>query len=61
MDQVLKDVMLELAEQDRDAGMEDMVGNEGEENIADIMGKVYKVRPFGEQPGNMRELDHTGT
>jgi DNA replication licensing factor MCM4 len=61
MDQVLKDVMLELAEQDRAAGMEDMVGEEGEEIIGDIMGKVYKIRPFGEKPGNMRELDPTGT
>lgn len=60
MDQVLKDVMLELAEQDREDGLEGMAGREGEENIADIMSRVYKIRPFGEKPGNMRELDPTG-
>ena len=60
MDQVLKDVMLDLAEQDREDGLEGMAGREGEENIADIMSRVYKIRPFGEKPGNMRELDPTG-
>lgn len=60
MDQVLKDVMLELADEDAAAGVEGMKGKEGEEEIADIMSKVYKVRPFGERPGNMRELNPSG-
>lgn len=60
MDQVLKDLMLELAEQDQQAGVEGMQGEEGEEEIADIMGKVYKIRPFGLQSVNMRELNPTG-
>lgn len=60
MDQVLKDVMLELAEQDVDMGMEGMRGTDGEEEIADIMTKVYKVRPFGEDACNMRHLNPSG-
>ncbi|EGO26952.1 hypothetical protein SERLADRAFT_360946 [Serpula lacrymans var. lacrymans S7.9] len=47
MDQVLKDLMLEIADMDQQAGTEDMQGDQGDEEIADIMGKVYKVRPFG--------------
>ncbi|THH00256.1 hypothetical protein EW026_g2226 [Hermanssonia centrifuga] len=61
MDQVLKDLMLEVAEQDQQAGMEGMRGEEGEEEIADIMGKVYKIRPFGLQSVNMRALNPTDT
>ena len=60
MDQVLKDVMLELAEEDVTAGVEGMRGKEGEEEIADMMSKVYKVRPFGLPSGNMRELNPSG-
>ena len=61
MDQVLKDLMLEIAEGDQQAGMEGMAGEEGEEEIADIMGKVYKIRPFGLPSVNMRELNPTGS
>lgn len=61
MDQTLKDVMLELAEQDQQAGMVGMTGNEGNQEIADIIGKVYKVRPFNLEAGNMRELNPSGT
>lgn len=60
MDQVLKDLMLEIAEQDQQTGMEGMQGQEGEEEIAEIMGKVYKIRPFGIPSVNMRELNPTG-
>lgn len=60
MDQVLKDVMLELADEDKRAGMEEMQGEEGDAEVTEIMGKVYKVRPFGEKPGNMRELNPSG-
>ncbi|KAI5121912.1 hypothetical protein M0805_000241 [Coniferiporia weirii] len=57
MDQVLKDVMIELADEDAAMGVPDMQGKEGEEEMADIMSRVYKVRPFGEKSGNMRELN----
>jgi len=60
MDQVLKDLMLELAEEDQTAGIEGMEGEQGDEEIADIMGKVYRVRPFGMKPINMRDLNPTG-
>jgi DNA replication licensing factor MCM4 len=61
MDQVLKDLMLEIADIDQQAGLEGMEGADGDEEIADIMGKVYKVRPFGLPSVNMRELNPTGT
>ncbi|KAI0060035.1 MCM-domain-containing protein [Artomyces pyxidatus] len=57
MDQVLKDIMLELAEEDQTEGMEGMQGREGEEEITEIMSKVYKVRPFGLPAVNMRNLN----
>ena len=60
MDQVLKDVMIEIAEEDSQAGVEGMQGAEGEEELAEIMSKIYKVRPFGETPINMRELNPGG-
>lgn len=60
MDQVLKDLMLEIADMDQQAGMEGMRGEEGDEEIAEIMGRVYKVRPFGLKSVNMRELNPTG-
>jgi len=60
MDQVLKDLMLELAEQDQNDGFDGMSGAQGEEEIAEIMTKVYKIRPFGIEPVNMRELNPTG-
>jgi len=61
MDQVLKDLMVELAEVDHQAGVEDMQGAQGEEEIADIISKVYKVRPFGLPSVNMRLLNPSGT
>lgn len=60
MDQVLKDLMLETADTDQQAGLEGMEGADGDEEIADIMGRVYKVRPFGLTAVNMRELNPTG-
>lgn len=60
IDQVVKDLMLETAEQDQQAGLEGMTGQDGEEEIAEIMSKVYKIRPFGLQSVNMRELNPTG-
>ncbi|KAF9813382.1 hypothetical protein IEO21_05616 [Rhodonia placenta] len=61
MDQVLKDLMLEVADQDQQAGMAGMQGQQGEEEIADIMSKVYKIRPFGMPAINMRDLNPTDT
>ncbi|KAH9996351.1 MCM2/3/5 family-domain-containing protein [Russula vinacea] len=61
MDQVLKDIMLELAEEDQAEGLEGMIGQEGEEEIAEIMSKVYKVRPFGLPAVNMRSLNPQDT
>ncbi|TFK75716.1 MCM-domain-containing protein [Pluteus cervinus] len=61
MDQVLKDLMIETAELDQQAGMEGMEGQEGELEIAEIMGKIFKVRPFGIPSVNMRELNPTDT
>ncbi|KAJ3527176.1 hypothetical protein NMY22_g9884 [Coprinellus aureogranulatus] len=61
MDQVLKDLMVELAEADHQAGEEGMEGADGEEEIADIISKVYKVRPFGLPSVNMRNLNPTDT
>ena len=60
MDQVLKDLMLDIADMDHQAGLEGMQGAEGEEEIGDIMGRVYKVRPFGLPPVNMRSLNPSG-
>lgn len=60
MDQVLKDLMLELAEQDQSNGFDEMSGAQGEEEIAEIMTKVYKIRPFGIEAVNMRELNPAG-
>ncbi|KAI0267357.1 MCM-domain-containing protein [Gloeopeniophorella convolvens] len=61
MDQVLKDIMLELAEEDQAAGVESMLGEEGEAEISEIMSKVYKVRPFGLPTVNMRSLNPQDT
>ncbi len=61
MDQVLKDLMLDVAEQDQLAGMEGMEGREGDEEISEILGRVYKVRPFGLPSINMRDLNPSGT
>ncbi|KAG5639766.1 hypothetical protein H0H81_000046 [Sphagnurus paluster] len=61
MDQVLKDLMLETADVDQQMGVEGMEGAEGDAEIADIMGRVYKVRPFGLTAVNMRDLNPTDT
>jgi len=60
MDQVLKDMMLEIADLDQLEGMEGMQGDEAEAEIAEIMGRIYKVRPFGLSSVNMRNLNPTG-
>lgn len=60
MDQVLKDVMLRLAEEDAEDGMDGMEGDEGMEEIKEIGEKMYKVRPFGIPAVNMRDLNPSG-
>ena len=60
MDQVLKDLMLEIADMDQQAGTDDMLGELGDAEVAEIMGRVYKVRPFGLTAVNMRELNPSG-
>jgi DNA replication licensing factor MCM4 len=52
--------MLEVAEMDQREGFDGMVGGQGDEEISEILSKVYKVRPFGLQSVNMRELNPTG-
>lgn len=42
-----QDLVLEIADKDQQAGVNDMQGEQGDEAIADIMGKVYRVQPFG--------------
>ena len=41
-------------------GVEGMEGDAGEEEIREVEGKVYKVRPFGIDPVNIRELNPSG-
>ena len=54
--QVLKDMMLDIADMDHQATLEGMQGAEGGEEISEIMGKVYKVRPLGLPAVNMRHI-----
>ncbi|ESK94820.1 cell division control protein 54 [Moniliophthora roreri MCA 2997] len=61
MDTVLKDLMLELAEQDQQAGLNGMVGADGDAEIGEIMSKNYRVRPFSVNSMNMRDLNPTDT
>jgi DNA replication licensing factor MCM4 len=60
MDQVLKDQMVQLAEEDQRDGMDGMEGEIGDEEINEIIGRVYKVRPFGIPCVNMRDLNPSG-
>ncbi|KAL1721505.1 MCM2/3/5 family-domain-containing protein [Schizophyllum commune] len=60
-DQVLKDEMLRIAEMDQENGEDGMLGEEGDAEIATIMGRVYKVRPFGLPASNMRNLNPSDT
>ncbi|KAF8922677.1 MCM2/3/5 family-domain-containing protein [Mucidula mucida] len=61
MDQVLRTLMLELADLDQQNGVEGMVGEEGDEEIEEITRKVYNIRPFGVPPVNMRDINPTDT
>ncbi|CAG7850423.1 DNA replication licensing factor MCM4; AltName: Full=Cell division control protein 54 [Serendipita indica DSM 11827] len=61
MDQVLKDLMVAIAEEDAANDMEGMRGDEAEEEINEIISRVYKVRPWGSEPCNMRDLNPSDT
>ncbi|KAL0066863.1 MCM DNA helicase complex subunit [Marasmius tenuissimus] len=61
MDMVLKDLMLELAERDQEAGLDGMEGAEGDDEIGAIISNNYRARPFGVIPVNMRDLNPTDT
>ncbi|TIB11554.1 hypothetical protein E3P89_02259 [Wallemia ichthyophaga] len=61
MDQVLKDVMLELGEEDAERD-EQRIGQQAwDEELGELMSKVYKVRPFNLPSVNMRELNPSDT
>ncbi|KAF9016573.1 cell division control protein 54 [Hymenopellis radicata] len=61
MDQVLRTLMLELADLDQQNGVEGMEGEAGDEEIEEITRKVYNIRPFGVPPVNMRDINPTDT
>jgi DNA replication licensing factor MCM4 len=46
-DQVLKDCVIELAEEDRERGDLESEAVPGDEEIAEMEGRIYKIRPFG--------------
>ncbi len=61
MDNVLKDLMIELAEEDYANAQDQLERDLLEEEEREISGRVYKVRPFGgEKVVNMRELNPQG-
>lgn len=57
MDQVLKDEMIETAYNDMKEGREGMEGELGQQEIDIMEGRMYKVRPFGLDSINMRDLN----
>lgn len=57
MDQVLKDEMLEMAYEDQKEARNGMGGDMGLAEIELMEGKLYKVRPFGSDAVNMRDLN----
>ncbi|KDN43338.1 MCM-domain-containing protein [Tilletiaria anomala UBC 951] len=57
MDQVLKDEMIGLAEEDNRNHVHGMEGEAGKAEIEVIEGNLYKVRPFGLDNTNMRDLN----
>ena len=67
MDQVLRDVMIETAEEElesaRDGGtMGELEMRVLEEEVGEVEGRVFKVRPYGgERSVNMRDLNPGGT
>ncbi|CAD6893383.1 unnamed protein product [Tilletia controversa] len=57
MDQVLKDEMIEIAMEDMRAGVHGMNNETGAGDIDAMEAKLYKVRPFGGETVNMRDLN----
>ena len=44
---IVKDLMLEVTEQDQQDGLEGMQSVEGDEGVNEIMSRIYKVQLFG--------------
>ncbi|KAF5334076.1 hypothetical protein D9758_017661 [Tetrapyrgos nigripes] len=61
MDTVLKEFMLEIAERDTEESRDGIEGQVAYDEIGEIMGKVYKVRPFDVRGVNMKELNPSDT
>ncbi|KAF8995066.1 nucleic acid-binding protein [Hymenopellis radicata] len=61
MDQVLRTLMLKLADLDQQNGVEGMEGEAGDEEIEEITCKVYNIQPFGVPPVNMCDINPTDT
>ena len=57
MDQVLKDEMLEMAYEDQKESRDGMGGDMGLAEIELMETKLYKVRPYGAEAINMRDLN----
>lgn len=61
MDQVLGDLMIELAVSDQEAGMYGMEGEAGDEELQDMKEMKFRVRVFGYPSINMRDLNPSDT
>ncbi|KAH7098332.1 MCM-domain-containing protein [Auriculariales sp. MPI-PUGE-AT-0066] len=57
MDVALKDFVINVAELDRANGVPELQGKDGDEELKQLHTAIYKVRPFGEKSGNMRDLN----
>lgn len=60
MDLCLRDTIVRVAEEDQRREVDGMAGVDGDEEIRILNQGVYKVRPFGVQTCNMRELNPGG-
>ncbi|KZV85152.1 MCM-domain-containing protein [Exidia glandulosa HHB12029] len=61
MDVCLRDTVVRVAEEDQRQNVEGMRGAEGDKEIRALTVGIYKVRPFGLQTCNMRELNPNDT
>ncbi|PLW28451.1 hypothetical protein PCANC_25109 [Puccinia coronata f. sp. avenae] len=59
-DQVLKDCVLELAEEDRERANLDSEAAVGDDDIAEMEGRIYKIRPFGYAGQSPESMSSTG-
>ena len=51
--------MIAVAEEDQQNEVEGMQGDEGEDETNEVLSKVYKIRPWGGDACNMRDLNPT--